>query len=91
MISKTNVTERKTDGIMQDYTQYTDVIDITEYDYMGQKLYHRDNHWVIAGIEKKFKTCLEAERYIRRVLNKAKPQETGTYTINGEFTPFEAL
>jgi hypothetical protein len=57
---------------MQDYTQYPGVIDINEYDYMNQTLYHRDNHWVIAGIEKKFKTCIEAERYIRRVLNKAK-------------------
>lgn len=69
---------------MQDYTQYPGVIDINEYEYMGQKLYNHDNHWIIAGTEKKFRTCLEAERYIRNVLNTAK-QETGAYTINVEF------
>lgn len=60
----------------QSTTQYPGVIDINEYEYMDQKLYNHDNHWVIAGTEKKFRTCLEAERYIRNVLNKAK-QETG--------------
>ena len=74
---------------MQEHTQSTTlgpgVIDINEYEYMGQNLYLHDNHWIITGTEKKFRTCLEAERYIRNVLNKAKQQETGAYTINVEF------
>lgn len=73
---------------MHDYTQYPGpgVIEINEYEYMGEKLYRHDNSWVIAGIEKRVRTSWEAERYIQYVLNKAKQKETGTYyTINVEF------
>jgi len=44
----------------------------------GEKLYRHDNSWVIAGIEKRFRTSQEAERYIRYVLNKEKQQALTT-------------